>query len=240
VDGDERAGALPLLLGAAPPWFLGDLRGGALAPHELLVRLGDRLALLPGERVAILPGGASPDTDGAASRDAADDPWGAAAPMSPAERRALARRATELYEEADVVVVDAGSMLDAVAAHAGGTLGASASRVLAIAADEPVALAATYALIKALGARAPGAPVEVLVNRCGEQEGARAFERIEAAARHFLGHAATFRGVVPDDPCLTAGMRAAMPIQDASHDGAAARAIREITRRLIPAATAAR
>jgi MinD-like ATPase involved in chromosome partitioning or flagellar assembly len=223
VDLDEHVGPQRLLLGVAPAHGLAALRAGR-APDDLLVPVSATLSLLPG--------GGSDE-----------------APLAPAERRALLRRAAACFASHDVVVVDAGSRLDAVragletaraaqaaaaAAPAGG--GNLAVRLLVVTGADPVALAASYALVKSVAADAlaDALPVDVLAGRLDDDDARRAFEHVDAAARHFLRHPLRYAGALPDDATLAVALRAGMPLQDAAAGSPAALAMQAIAARLVP------
>ena len=207
VDGTESYGALHLMLGVLPRHPLAALRGGRASAEELLTPIGETLSLFPG-------GGA-------------DEPD--AAPLGMAERQILFRRVAELYERHDLVVVDAGSRLEAVLTACGGGV----SRVLLVATEDQIAMAASHALLKALEARMPGLPVDVVVNRAGERHAAEVHDHLAAAAERFLARALGFAGAVPDDPCLQGGLGAGMTVQDAAAGSPAALAARAAGLRLM-------
>jgi MinD-like ATPase involved in chromosome partitioning or flagellar assembly len=233
VDLDEHVGPQRYLLGAAASHSLVALRQG-LAPEALLVPVSATLSLLPG---------------GPTSPDAPD------APLAPAERRALLRRASTCFAAHDLTVIDAGSRLDTVragletaraaadaaAAAPGGNL---AVRLLVVTGSDPIALAASYALVKGVGAHegTPGTPplaVDVLANRVSDDDARLAFEHVDAAARQFLQHPLRHAGVVPDDASLGAALRAGMPLQDAAVGSPAAVAMQLVASRLAELTSAA-
>ena len=237
VDLDEHVGPQRYLLGVEPTHPLVALRQG-LAPEALLVPVSATLSLLPG---------------GPTSPEAAD------APLAPAERRALLRRASSCFAAHDLVVIDAGSRLDTVragletaraaaeaaAATSGGNL---AVRLLVVTGADPIALAASYALVKGVGAHegthegTPGTPllpVDVLANRVSDDDARLAFEHVDAAARQFLQHPLRHAGIVPDDASLGAALRAGMPLQDAAAGSPAAVAMQLVATRLAELTSAA-
>ncbi|HEU4629155.1 MAG TPA: cellulose synthase operon protein YhjQ/BcsQ [Gemmatimonadaceae bacterium] len=207
VDGTESYGALHLMLGVTPRHPLAALRGGDTQAEELLAPVAETLALFPG-------GG----DDGAA-----------VAPLSAAERQLLFRRVAELYARYDLVVVDAGSRLEAVLTACDGGV----TRLLLVTSDDPITMAAMHALLKAVEARRPGLPVEVLVNRAGVAEAERIAAQLRDAAARFLGRTLDFAGALPDDPCLQGGLGAGMTVQDAAAGSPAALAAREAGLRLL-------
>ncbi len=233
ADLDEHVGPQRLLLGVAPTPGLGALRRG-VAPEALLVPVSATLSLLPG----------GPD-------DAQDTP------LAPAERRAMLRRAASTFARHELVVVDAGSRLDGVRAGletaqaaaqaANAADGNLAVRLLVVTGSDPIALAASYALVKSVAAgddasALPPLSVDVLASRLDDDEARHAFEHLDAAARQFLQQPLRFVGAVPDDASLAVALRAGMPLQDAATGSPAAVAMQSVATTLaVPSpATAAR
>ncbi|MBV9881219.1 MAG: hypothetical protein JO180_12020 [Gemmatirosa sp.] len=202
VDADEHVGPQRYLLGVAPAPAIADLRGG-VDVGALPVAVSATLSLVSG----------GPGVTGAAAAE-------------PAERRALLRRVTALYPGHDLVVVDGGSRLDTVCACCD-ALGGSATRLLVVAGTDPVSLAAAYALMKAARGGSDAAPArspatDVVVNRHDETAARHGFAQIEQACLEFLGAAVRLAGILPDDTCLEAALRAGMPLQDAAAGSPAA------------------
>lgn len=197
VDADESHGTLPLLFGIEPHHSLSELRGGDVAPSDLLLRLGPTLAL-------VAAGG-----DGEASSR-----------LEPAERRAMLRRVASLYDRFDLVIVDTGSRLEQVlaAASVGG------SRLLAVTAPERVSAAATYALVKVLDSAHGDLPIDLVFNRCRLAAASSAFDEVDSATRHFLRRSIGFAGSIPEDQRLGAEIESGTPIQDAAGLGTPATA----------------
>lgn len=208
VDGTDSYGALHVMLGVEPRHRLAELRGGTVQAEALLVTVTETLSLLPG---------------------GADEPG--EQPMSATERQLLSRRARELYDGFDLVVVDAGSRLDAVL----GACGDGVDRLVVLATDDQVTMAASHALIKAVEARLPGLPVDVLVNRADEGAAAVVHGHMATAAMQFLGREVGHAGAVPHDHCLQTGMGAGMTVQDAAAGSPAAVAARDVGLRLCDA-----
>lgn len=212
VDADELVGPLAMTLGVTARASWRDLRGGTLSPAEVVTPVTATLTLVAG----------------GAPRRSEEGP-----PLSAAERRACMKRVLTLAEGRDLVVVDCGSRLDAVLAavtpHAG-------ERVLAVAAGpDPIGLASTYALIKALRLRQSALATDVLVNRHEGSDAARCFEAIDAGARQFLGLSLRQAGAVPADPTLDAALRAGMPFLDAAAGSPAALAAHAVVTTLLAA-----
>ncbi len=189
VDADETVGSLHLQLGFSPDVpGLGTLRGGRVAPEDLLLEVEPGLTLFPGG------GGGVAATLAVAS----------------AERRILMRRVAGLYDRYDLVLVDGGSRLDSVVA----SCAAGAGRLIALTLPDRIAEAGAYALLKAMHGRFATLPAEVLVNRSSEAEARAAHATIDSAATSFLGTGVPFAGAVPDDPTSlapAAGALASLP-----------------------------
>jgi len=205
VDAADGLGAQHMLFGIRPAYGLVALRGGGVEPHDLVVPLTDRLALLP------------------AAMEPADLDL-----LSHAERRALLQRFAPLYREFDLVVVDGGSRLESVTS----ACASGVSLLIAVTTADRIAMAATYALFKATRARLGALTTEVLMNRADEPTGRAAHAEIAAAADRFGGVRPGFAGSVPEDACLAAGIAAGMPLQEAAVGSPAAHASLPLARRL--------
>lgn len=206
VDGTDSYGALHVMLGVAPRHRLAELRGGTVQAEELLTPVTDLLTLLPG---------------------GADE--AGAAPLSTTERQVLSRRARELFDGFDLVVVDAGSRLDAVL----GACGDGVEQLLIVATDDQITMAASHALLKAVDARLPGLAVNVVVNRADDAQAIAVHDHLSTAAAQFLGREVGHAGALPHDHCLQAAMGAGMTVQDAAAGSPAAIAARDIGMRLV-------
>lgn len=209
IDADEHVGPIALMLGVSPRASWRDLRGGRVSPSDVATPLSTTLTLVAGG----VPRLAS--NDGLA--------------LTSAERRACMRRVGVLAQGMDLVVIDCGSRFESISAavtpHAG-------ERLMAIAAGaDPIGLASTYALCKAVAMRHGALPLDVLVNRHEGNEAVRCFEAIDAGARQFLGISLAFAGAVPTDPTLDAALRAGMPFPDAAAGSPAAIAAHDVVLR---------
>ena len=213
VDADDFVGALALTLGVTPRGSWTDLRAGRAVPADVATPVSATLTLVAGGPPRL-----------------ADAPR-SAAPMSAAERKACMRRVSTLAETMDLVVLDCGARLDHVL---GAVTPAGSERLMAVSAgSDPVGLAATYALCKAVGLSRPALPVEVLVNRHEGSEAARCFDAIEAGARQFLDFTPRLAGAIPADPTLDAALRAGMPFPDAAAGSPAAIAAHHVVMRVL-------
>jgi MinD-like ATPase involved in chromosome partitioning or flagellar assembly len=219
VDADDFVGPLALTLGVAPRASWTDLRGGRATPADVATPVSTTLTLVAG--------GAPRLSDGAAAQ-----------PINAAERKACMRRVSALAESMDLVVIDCGARLDNVL---GAITPHSAERIVAVSAgSDPVALAATYALCKAVVQRHSALPVDVLVNRHEGSDAARCYDAIDAGARQFLGLSLRLAGAIPADPTLDAALRAGMPFPDAAAGSPAAIAAHEVVMRVLAARPSSR
>lgn len=97
-------------------------------------------------------------------------------------------------ENTSVQVVDAGFTLDGV--HAASAQGVW--RFVVIAGVSAAALAAAFAMVKAIDTRHPGARIEVLVTGHDEFRAHAAYLRVRAATERFLGRDVGFAGAFVD------------------------------------------
>ena len=200
VDADERMGCLAWLLGVHPERTHASLLGGGPTPEQLVARVGETLSLLPIGGTAIEP------------------------ELTSGQRRALLRRVESIYARYDLVVVDAGSRLESI--HTICAYGPG--RLLAVTGADRISVAATYALVKAVGTRFPATKLEVLVNRLDGTSSLATFAEIRTATGEFLRSDVGFAGSVPDDESLRAGVGAGMPVQEAAVGSPAAAACQQI------------
>ncbi len=218
IDADEHVGPLSIMLGVQARASWQDLRGGRLGPQDVATPVSTTLTLVAG---------GPPRLAGAES-----------APLTAAERKASMRRLSMLSQNMDLVVIDCGSRFEAVSAavapHAN-------ERLIAVSAGtDPIGLASTYALCKAIHTRHRALPLDVLVNRHEGNEAVRCFDAIDAGARHFLGSPLRLAGAIPSDPTLDAALRAGMPFPDAAAGSPAAIAAHEAVMRSLAGTSSTR
>jgi flagellar biosynthesis protein FlhG len=199
VETGHQLGAVHHMLGVDPARTLDDLRAGRAQPEELLVPVGERLTLLSAH---------SPPT---------------AELLSAPERKLLFRRTVSLFERYQLVVIDAGSTVDAIVTACG-----DGGRFLAVTAPDRIAVISTYALIKLMHLRCPHVALEVVANRCDEDVAARTIDSLTEACEKFLGRPVDFAGAVPDDPNFTNALAAGLSAVDAAAGSPAADALRAI------------
>jgi MinD-like ATPase involved in chromosome partitioning or flagellar assembly len=211
VDGDELVGTLHRLFGVDAPLGLGGLRSGSVAPAGCVLELDGGLS--------VLPGGPGADASGRHHAHV----------LSAGERRSLFRRVAQLYRNYDVVIVDAGSRLDTVI-----TAGAAgARRFVAVSGAGTVAIAANYALVKAIELKWPGAPLDVIANRLDDQRGRIVFDQLQEASSRFLGRALDYAGAIPEDGALLAAALSGQPLRLIADHTVAGQAARVLAQRLL-------
>ncbi len=206
VETGHQLGVVHHMLGVEPRHTLDDLRAGRAEPEALLVPVAERLTLLSAH---------SPPT---------------AELLSPAERKLLFRRTATLYERYQLVIVDAGATVDSIVTACGD----GATRFLAVAAPDRIAVVSTYALIKLLHLRCPGIAVEVVANRCDDDVASRTMGMLTAAGEQFLARTVALAGCVPDDPNFTDALAGGIGAVDAAAGSPAADALRRIGQRIAP------
>jgi flagellar biosynthesis protein FlhG len=221
IDADELVGPQTLLLGVTPTASWPLLRAGTVRAEQLVFPLSPTLGIVAGGRAHATP-------------VAAPDPQ-----LTAAERRACFARLATLADSHALVVIDAGNRLEHVLAALDGARGAA--RLLVVTAgQDPIALAASYALLKAVHARQPHTAVDVLANRLDDATAARVADTLAHGAEQFLGRAIAFAGALPNDSALDAALRAGMPFLDAVTGSPVALAAHDTVLRLVPAASTSR
>ena len=213
LDGAQNLGNLHVLLGVRPRFRLEDLLESRVPVADLVHPVAEGVWLVPGD-------------SGARALYA----------LGPADRARLHHRLSALYDDFDVVLVDAGAGLEAAVRVA--TM--RASRLLVVTAPEPTALTDAYALIKIVTTQIPDLPVELLVNRITDvRDGHEAHARLAQATARFLHRQLRRMGDVPEDPALRRAARDTSGLLD-PRPHPAWRAMDEIINRIPLPAPAAR
>ena len=173
IDGDDQAGTLHHWFGVEPRIGIGALRVPGVDPREALVQASEMLHLLPGGSTADSP----------------------APVLTTSDRRVIWRRAAALYADHDFVIIDGGCRLDTLMAASA----AGVRRMTAVSAADPVALAATYALLKAIDARIPGLPVDFVANGQDEMRARALYDHVQMASQRWLRRGLNYGGTIPED-----------------------------------------
>jgi flagellar biosynthesis protein FlhG len=180
-DADYNLGNLHVLLGVRAAARIEALLQGELQPSDLIRQVSERLWLLPG-----------------------DSGMEALHGLEPLDRARLQYRLTSVYDQFDVVIVDAAAGIDGVVR----TATMRATRVVAVTTPEPTSLTGAYALMKIVSLQTPGLPIDVLVNRCRDpQEGRGAFDKLAVACERFVRRSIRYLGAVPEDSAIADAVR---------------------------------
>lgn len=181
VDGSQNMGNLHVLLGVARVHRLEHLLQDVATPEDLLVRVTEHLWLLP-----------------------ADSGEEGLYAMTAVDRARLHHRLSALYDDFDVVIVDAGPGLESVVRVA--TM--RATHCVILAAPEPAALTDAYATIKIVNLQVADMKVDILVNRVLEaHEGYETFERLATATERFLHRRLRYLGALWEDDDIRRAVR---------------------------------
>jgi flagellar biosynthesis protein FlhG len=206
VDATESGGTLHHLFGARPARSLWML-GRSGDSRDTVIAIDETLSLIAG------------GTSG-----------GAAAPRNDAERRASLAAVRPVFARFDLVVIDGGSRLDTISAIAE----LVDPTLLLVTSADRLALAANYALVKAMRAGRANLEISVVANRHGSAVADEACDFLTGACSHFLGRPIDVAGTIPDDPCLQAAVGAGMSVRDALDGSPAADAMRAVLAQVIP------
>ncbi|MFN8651599.1 MAG: AAA family ATPase [Gemmatimonadales bacterium] len=182
VDGSQNLGNQHVLFGIHRGATLEHLLTDAVSPRDLLVNVTENLLLLPAD-------------SGAESLQG----------LGALDRARLHHRLSVLYNDFEVVIVDAGAGIDSVMRVC--TMGAT--RLILVTLPEPAALTDAYATLKIVHAQLKDLPVDVLINRVEDaREGPQAYERLSTAAERFLHRPIRYLGAIWEDDDIRRAVRA--------------------------------
>ena len=214
LDGEQNLANLHVLLGLGARGSIESVLDGRVTADALIQPVTEHLSLLPSES----------GSEGLYA-------------LASVERARLHQRLVELCRSFEVVVVDAGAGIEGVVRAA--TLGAD--RVVLVTAPEPTALMDAHALIKILSLQAPHVPVDVLVNRCADQEeGQGAFARLSAASEQFLNRRLALVGILLEEQPIAGAVRDPRHFLARLMETQAAQTIREARLDCLPVAITTR
>jgi flagellar biosynthesis protein FlhG len=206
VDGDQNLANLHVLLGVRPGARMESMLSGEIEAPELVQAVAANLWLLPGES----------GTESLYALEALD-------------RARLQRRLSDLYQQFDMVVVDAGAGIESVVRVA--TM--RATRLLVVTAPEPTALTDAYALMKIVHQQLPDLPIGILVNRClNADEGRDAFVKLATACERFLRREVRFVGALPEDQSIRLAVRNPVRLLETLQASQAAQSLKTVLDRL--------
>jgi flagellar biosynthesis protein FlhG len=206
IDADMGVGNAHILQDVAPLHSFVDLVEGRCSVREILAPCAPALDLLA--------------AGSGVSRMASLSSW---------ELHLVAGGIDEIEHDYARIVVDsaAGISNQTVA------LAAASDLVLLVTTPDVTALTDAYAFLKVLLMRRADARLVFVVNRASSpQEGARVADRLQAAARKFLGHDPRCIGVLPDDRAVVRCVNARAPVVVREPDAPFSRALREVFARV--------
>ncbi len=154
--------------------------------------------------------------------------------MSREQVLSLTGKLAELDEFADVIIIDTGagisdSVLEFVVAS---------SEVLLVVTPEPTSIIDAYALLKALNRKAEyskeNTTIKIISNKAkDEAEGKQIFEKMSVVAEKFLQVPLVYIGAVPMDTQIPSAVMRQKPLSVINPDAAAAKAIRQLAKKLL-------
>jgi len=207
IDGDDQAGTQHHWFGVESHIGIGALRANGVEAREAVVQASAMLSLLPGGGMV----------DGTLPL------------LTTTERRMIWRRVAALYSDHDFVVIDAGCRLDTIMAASN----AGVRRMAAVSAADPVALAATYALLKAVDARIPGLPVDFVASGPDEGRARALYDHVQMASQRWLRRGLNYGGTIPEDAELRERLAAGGTFASSAPHSPAANAAGSLGGRLI-------
>lgn len=206
LDADFGLANADLLCGISPKFHLGHFIGGAKSLEEIVVKLSDRVSLIPG---------------GNGIEELADFPIAA--------HSSLFRNLRALENDLDFMLIDTAA---GIAKNVGGIL-RSAAEVIVVATPDPTSVVDAYATIKTIFRHSPDKDISVVINnvsRLGDAE--QVFQQLNSASTRFLNRQLEFLGMIPNDSQLAEAVREQTPVVEYNPHSPASRAIRLIAKQL--------
>lgn len=154
-------------------------------------------------------------------------------PSTDRQMRALVRRVPPLFDERELVVLDAGTRLHALER----LIDLKAGTVVLVSGVDAIGLASTHAMLKALHVHSEVSPT-VLFNRASEAESERASAVLTEGARRFLGLDLSLLGGLPEDATLGPGLAAGIRLPELLVESTLPDRAQPILSRLLPPAAA--
>lgn len=111
---------------------------------------------------------------------------------------------------------------------------AACDEVALVTTPQPTAIADTYAMAKILWKERPGLDIALLVNQVtSEEQASDVYDKINLVTKRFLNRRLPLFGTVPADPVVDRAMELEKPIYTRYPNSVVARAIGDISRRLL-------
>ena len=146
----------------------------------------------------------------------------------------IIKNLAELDAIADVIIVDTGAGIsDAVLEFL-----VASGEILLVTTPEPTSITDAYALLKALNRKAEyskeNTTIKIISNKAkNDAEGQSIFEKMSVVAEKFLQVPLVYIGAVPMDTQIPSAVMRQKPLSVINPDAAAARAIRQLARKLL-------
>ncbi len=208
LDADLGMANVDLLCGLTPRLTLAHIVRGESSLEDILLPLGDNLAVLPG---------------GPGVRELAD--------IDEDLLSAFIDSLSALEGIADVLLIDTGAGINKNII----SFGAASDEVLLVTTPEPTSIRDAYGVLKALAiATARRVDVTVAVNMASSpEEGRDAADRIIAAASQFLGLTPRYGGSIPRDEAVSLAVRKRTPLLRAFPESEASMRVRAMGARIM-------
>lgn len=141
----------------------------------------------------------------------------------------LGARICNLAQNYDYTVMDLGAGVE----NSVMTLARASDKVIVVITADPTSLTDAYAFIKLHNMRNNDAKIEIVVNMVEDQnEGRRAFEKIQKVCQNFLNLTPTLLGVISRDKCVANAIRVQQPLLSRYPQSAAGENVIEIAKKL--------
>lgn len=204
VDADLGLANAHLLLGLLPKLDLQDLILGRAGMEDILIKTRYGVSLVPG---------------GSGITSLAD--------LDDDKRESLAQEVKKLYYHADSMIIDTGSGISSNVM----TFLRLADEIIVVVTPNVASCVDALGVIRAaLEEGCPGR-INVLVNRCLDEEEARSlFCKLYRSIHGLTGRSAWYLGHVPEDPRMEQSFQRGMPVTSLSSSCRASRQIRHIAR----------
>ncbi|MBI2406708.1 MAG: P-loop NTPase [Gemmatimonadetes bacterium] len=181
IDTDELSGSLHRLAGVEAGHALDAIAHGAVSPSDAVLHVGPQLDLVAGG--SAVQGELRPM-------------------MTVSDRRALLARCAPLAAGYDCVFLDAGASVSRVLAATSRPV----QQMLLVSGCDAIAIAAAFAMVKAVEAQSRGIPVRAVFNRVDAPPAVSAFAHLATAVHRFLRRSIALAGFIPDAPRLGGGL----------------------------------
>ncbi len=206
LDADMGLANVDILLGLQPRFNLSHVIAGEKSLDEILVTGPEGLRIVP-----------------------AASGIQQMAELSPVEQAGLIRAFSELRLPLEVLLVDTAAGISATVVN----FARACQEIVVVVCDEPTSLTDAYAFIKLLYRDYGLYQFQVLCNQVrSAEQGRQLFEKLYRVSDRYLDVALHYLGAVPYDDAVRQAVQQQRPFVTAFPDSSAARAIRELARKI--------